>query len=83
MTSVKSVISRGAMAPGCGSEPDAMALRLIKSTGHWRLPLHPNPRIKVWQIAWDNRLLSALAFGLALRARLSAASAADLYWRVP
>ncbi|MEM6690765.1 MAG: hypothetical protein AAF664_15130, partial [Planctomycetota bacterium] len=33
MTSVKSMISRGALAPGYGLEPDAIALRLIKTTG--------------------------------------------------
>ncbi|MEM6688306.1 MAG: hypothetical protein AAF664_02690 [Planctomycetota bacterium] len=33
MTSVESMISRGALAPGYGLEPDAIALRLIKSTG--------------------------------------------------
>ncbi|MEM6690347.1 MAG: hypothetical protein AAF664_13020 [Planctomycetota bacterium] len=37
MTSVKSMISRGALAPGYGLEPDAIALRLIKSTGRQEL----------------------------------------------
>ncbi|MEM6692788.1 MAG: hypothetical protein AAF664_25395, partial [Planctomycetota bacterium] len=31
---MKSMISRGALTPGYGSLPDAIALRLIKSTGH-------------------------------------------------